>query len=227
MSQQTETATMTTSQTPSVSRRIAARMPTSAGGMMARALDYLDDRKEMKRFSKFAIVGVMGFVIDFTVSNLLWVFLPENFAVPMPFGLEPISYIGFGGSMGFIAAVASNFVWNRYWTYPESRSKSVISQVLMFFGINIAGYIIRILILENITESVIAFLASLTGLMEFAINILSPVVGNVSSAGVALWAGKNVTLAISVILVMLWNFFVNRYLTYNDVDNDEPDSENA
>jgi putative flippase GtrA len=28
---------------------------------------------------------------------------------------------------------------------------------------------------------------------------------------------KNITLAIAVIVVMFWNFFVNRYWTYNDV----------
>jgi putative flippase GtrA len=29
---------------------------------------------------------------------------------------------------------------------------------------------------------------------------------------------RNVTLAIAVGIVMLWNFFMNRYWTYNDVD---------
>ena len=29
---------------------------------------------------------------------------------------------------------------------------------------------------------------------------------------------KNLTLAIAVGIVMLWNFFVNRYWTYNDID---------
>jgi hypothetical protein len=30
--------------------------------------------------------------------------------------------------------------------------------------------------------------------------------------------GENLALAIVVIIVMFWNFFVNRYWTYNDVD---------
>jgi putative flippase GtrA len=30
--------------------------------------------------------------------------------------------------------------------------------------------------------------------------------------------GKNLTLAIAVSVVMLWNFFINRYWTYNDVN---------
>jgi hypothetical protein len=29
---------------------------------------------------------------------------------------------------------------------------------------------------------------------------------------------ENMTLALAVILVMFWNFFVNRYWTYSDVD---------
>ena len=30
--------------------------------------------------------------------------------------------------------------------------------------------------------------------------------------------GKNLTLAVAVGVVMLWNFFVNRYWTYNDIN---------
>jgi putative flippase GtrA len=29
---------------------------------------------------------------------------------------------------------------------------------------------------------------------------------------------KNATLAIAIGIVMLWNYFVNRYWTYNDVE---------
>jgi putative flippase GtrA len=30
--------------------------------------------------------------------------------------------------------------------------------------------------------------------------------------------GKNLSLMLAVGIVMFWNFFVNRYWTYNDVD---------
>ena len=30
--------------------------------------------------------------------------------------------------------------------------------------------------------------------------------------------GLNLTKAIAAIIVMMWNFFINRYWTYNDVD---------
>ena len=32
---------------------------------------------------------------------------------------------------------------------------------------------------------------------------------------------KNLTLAVAVGLVMLWNFFINRYWTYNDIDDSD------
>jgi putative flippase GtrA len=31
--------------------------------------------------------------------------------------------------------------------------------------------------------------------------------------------GENLTLAIAVLIVLFWNFFVNRYWTYNDVES--------
>ena len=30
--------------------------------------------------------------------------------------------------------------------------------------------------------------------------------------------GENAALAVSVVVVMFWNFFANRYWTYNDVE---------
>jgi putative flippase GtrA len=29
---------------------------------------------------------------------------------------------------------------------------------------------------------------------------------------------KNATLALAIGIVMIWNFFINRYWTYNDID---------
>ena len=31
---------------------------------------------------------------------------------------------------------------------------------------------------------------------------------------------KNFTLAAAVAIVMMWNFFINRYWTYNDIDDE-------
>ena len=146
------------------------------------------DGKERERFLKFAVVGVIGAVIDFGVMNLL------TQVGGMP--LVP------AGTISFICAITSNFIWNRFWTYPDSRSRTVARQLVMFFAVNIAGVMIRIPILHFI-EPPLLILLNTTGTG-----------GAVSSEFLA----KNLTLALAVGIVMLWNFFVNRYWTYNDVD---------
>ncbi|MEW6093061.1 MAG: GtrA family protein, partial [Chloroflexota bacterium] len=105
------------------------------------------------------------------------------------------------GSISFVCAVTSNFFWNRYWTYPDSRSKPLARQLLMFFLVNLAGVVIRIPILhfgEPLMQKLLA---------KFSPSFASPD-----------FLANNFTLAIAVGIVMLWNFFVNRYWTYNDID---------
>lgn len=147
--------------------------------------------KERKRFLKFAFVGAIGAVIDFGVMNALshWVFnLPLVVA----------------GTISFICAVISNFIWNRYWTYPESRSRPLLSQLGMFFLVNAAGVLIRIPILHYAEPPLLKFVEKTLHTAHFTAEFIA----------------KNFTLAVAVGIVMMWNFFINRYWTYNDIDED-------
>ena len=150
----------------------------------------LTDIKERNRFFKFALVGALGAVIDFGVMNLLSHF--TNMALV------------YAGTISFICAVISNFTWNRVWTYPESRSRPLLNQLGMFFLVNLAGVAIRIPTLHYLEPP----------LLEMVENGLH------TSYITAEFYAKNLTLAIAVGVVMLWNFFVNRYWTYNDIDSE-------
>ena len=143
---------------------------------------------ERTRFLKFLVVGTFGAVVDFGIANLLTHF----FSMPLVYA----------GTISFTCAVISNFIWNRYWTYPESRSRRLHHQLGMFFLVNIAGVAIRIPILRFLEQP-------LLGLLTRA-HVSLPVTPD--------FAARNLTLAIAVGIVLLWNFFVNRYWTYNDVD---------
>jgi putative flippase GtrA len=137
---------------------------------------------------KFMAVGAIGAVVDFGVANILTHFL----------GLALVA----AGTISLACAIVSNFIWNRYWTYPESRSRRLAHQLGMFALVNLAGVAIRIPILhygEPIAR----------GAMENG-----PQFALLSAEFVA----RNATLAVAVGIVMLWNFFVNRYWTYNDID---------
>jgi putative flippase GtrA len=143
---------------------------------------------ERERFLKFMAVGAFGAVVDFGIANVLTHFM----------GLALV----IAGTISLFCAIVSNFIWNRYWTYPDSRSKALHHQLGMFAMVNLAGVVIRIPIL-NFGEPVMLRFFSRSG----ALPAFSPA-----------FAARNATLAIAVGIVMLWNFFVNRYWTYNDVD---------
>ncbi len=148
----------------------------------------ITNRTERQRFFKFALVGTLGAVIDFGVMNLLSHFTKMSLV--------------YAGTISFTCAVVSNFIWNRFWTYPESRSRTLLSQLGMFFLVNLAGVAIRIPILHYVEPPLLHFFE---GLFH-------------TSYATAEFYAKNLTLAAAVGIVMLWNFFVNRYWTYNDID---------
>jgi putative flippase GtrA len=157
------------------------------------------NRNEFKRFSKFLIVGTVGFVVDFGVLNLLYRAL--NF---LPVVAQAIS---------FSCAALSNFTWNRYWTYPDSRSKPIHLQFGQFFALNLVGVLVRSVVFSLFKQPMIDLVTSLqngtfAGLIQFAINSLHVTLEQL---------GINAAVAVGVIVVMFWNFFSNRFITYGDV----------
>ncbi len=155
-------------------------------------------KREFVRFYRFSIVGVVGAVVDFGSFNLL----------TLAFGVS-----GVPASMAsFVAAVTSNFIWNRYWTYPDSRSKRVHHQALQFGMVNLIGLAIR--------TPVFALLeAPATRLVRLAFVEAGPWLANSPLATVRpLTLGRNLALAAAVLVVLSWNFGINRIWTYSDVD---------
>jgi putative flippase GtrA len=144
--------------------------------------------KEHRRFLKFAVVGAVGSALDFGIMNLLTHFINMRLV--------------FAGTISFICAVINNFTGNRFWTYPESRSRPVLHQLGMFFVVNAAGIAIRIPILHFVEPPMSNAFERMAHLSHAASEVLA----------------KNATLGFAIAVVMLWNFFVNRYWTYNDIE---------
>lgn len=148
----------------------------------------ITDPQERGRFLRFAVVGIIGAVVDFGVANLLTGVFHMDFVL--------------ASMISFTAAVISNFLWNRFWTYPDSRSKSVSKQVAQFGLISVIGLAIRTPLVKVLENPMINVFARLLPSGFF----FSP-----------RFMGHNSTLAIAVLVVMMWNFFANRFWTYNDV----------
>jgi putative flippase GtrA len=145
-----------------------------------------NDANERTRFLKFATVGAIGTVVDFSIYNLL----------NIVFHIQPVISQVFSFSL----AVVNNFLWNRHWTYPESRAKAIHHQMVQFGLINVGGLLIRTPIIAGL-ENPIGIFAGRLGVQ----------------AGAATVIGHNAALAVAIGIVMLWNYFANRYWTYNDV----------
>ncbi|MCP4417533.1 MAG: GtrA family protein [Chloroflexi bacterium] len=139
--------------------------------------------KEAERFSKFLIVGTIGFVVDFGTLTLL----KELFQTPTLIA----------NTISFTMAVISNFTLNRYWTYPDSREKKLSSQLGQFAVVSIVGLVINntlLLLLEGPFDSLL------------------------ETVGIFVGRGYIPAKMVATVVVLFWNFFVNRYWTYNDVE---------
>ncbi len=155
-------------------------------------------RRELTRFVKFSVVGVIGAVVDFGTFNLLNSIL----------GLWSL----IASALSFIAAVTSNFIWNRIWTYPDSRSKPLRQQALQFVVVNTIGLGIRTPI----------FALSETPMIRIAERLLVIIPRSIYSQNASqiqfdhVIIGRNLALAVAVIVVLFWNFGINRIWTYSD-----------
>jgi putative flippase GtrA len=148
----------------------------------------ITDPQERNRFLRFAVVGVIGAVVDFGTFNIL-----VNLIHMVPIWASVCS---------FAAAVVSNFLWNRFWTYPDSRSKRVSKQIVQFLMVSLIGLGIR---------------TPLFAWLEHALNQLCANVLPKNFFLSSTFVGHNIALAVAVVVVMMWNFYANRLWTYNDV----------
>lgn len=155
--------------------------------------------KEAERFAKFLTVGTLGFVIDFgTLTFLVEVvdlpgLVAENTQFPEIVGLV------LANTISFTLAVISNFTLNRFWTYPESRSVRKRVQLPQFTVVSIAGLLINNLIFA-ISVPIFSRLITTLDIIPDSIEAYIP------------------AKVVATIVVLFWNFFVNRYWTYKHID---------
>jgi putative flippase GtrA len=161
------------------------------------SLDRPRAKREMTRFMKFIVVGSIGAIVDFGTFNIL------N-------GLLGVWSV-LASVLSFSAAVTSNFLWNRFWTYPDSRSKKLHHQVGQFIIVSLIGLAIRTPLFAYVEAPAIRF-AERSQLLTLGTRFL-PLQGNIDPT----MLGRNMALALAVVFVMTWNFGINRFWTYGDV----------
>jgi putative flippase GtrA len=126
---------------------------------------------------KFLAVGAFSFVVETgSLTALVLVFSMNRVAAK---------------AIAFALAVLSNFIWHRFWTYAESRSKHVLTQAAQFTLLSVIGLGINLLAFRG------------------ADLLLVPLLGSVPALYAAQCTAVGVTL--------FWNLLANRLITYSDV----------
>jgi len=144
-------------------------------------------KTERTRFAKFLVVGAISSVIDFGFMNL---FL-SVFKLPLIISQ----------AFSFIIAVLGSFMMNRFWIYRDSRSRNPFIQLTQFVLINLVGIGIRSILIPLFHKLFLPVLINIFNWDDKIITLFS----------------QNLSLAIVIGIVLLWNFFANRYWTYSDV----------
>lgn len=146
------------------------------------------NKKEQIRFVKFAFVGITGTIIDIVFFNIF----------NQRFGISPVT----AKSLSFSIAVFNNFIWNRIWTYPESRQLPFTKQFGQYLLVSIVGLLINTTIFAVADQSLIHFFENILPANFF---LSSTVVGH------------NASVAIATIVVLFWNYFANRFWTFRSI----------
>lgn len=182
--------------------RTYRRLTTPVDGLITRLSKKIGraKAKEVERFIKFAFVGALGFVIDIGSVIIL-----QNTLLPP----ENEQNVLLANSIAFVLAVCSNFIWNRVWTYPDSRSFSVRRQLTQFAIVSVIGLVIRNLWISGTYEQ----LGKLsTTILQGAVPDYAPQLLDQNKLG------TTIALVFGVLIVMIWNFVANRFWTYSDVE---------
>ncbi|PIR04893.1 MAG: hypothetical protein COV57_02010 [Candidatus Liptonbacteria bacterium CG11_big_fil_rev_8_21_14_0_20_35_14] len=142
----------------------------------------------MIQFFKFAIVGGINTLVDFTVLYLL------IFSTGITGGM---GYSLFKG-ISFLVAVGNSYLLNKSWTFRD-RSKKNSKEAIDFLFVSVIGLLINVgiasLVVNGINplEIVIIPLASTLGFIEVFMSVEQ------------IWAGVGGLTATAVSLI--WNFF--------------------
>lgn len=141
-----------------------------------------------REFTRFIRFGIVGIIGAIIDFGFLNLF---TLVFKIPFLISSV--------MSFSLAVVNNFVLNRLWTFPGSRQNPILGQLIQFGLVSVIGLLIRTPMLAWL-EKVLIPLAT-----KWVPNLLTPTI-----------VGHNAGLAIVIGIVMLWNYFANRFWTFKN-----------
>ena len=156
----------------------------------------LHERKGVRQFVKFCIVGLSSFAINISLFNVLY----HNTKI---FPLVPAL------TVAFVLSVFWGFYWNRQWTFKEARGTSITHQSTKFMLVNIVGWLLN----TGITVGLIAVWLIFHQHLQVHFNqIFFDILRGQKEHYSKLVT--NCALLGATGVVVFWNFFANRHWTF-------------
>lgn len=111
---------------------------------------------------KFGVVGIIAYIVDVGVFNLIRLAMPDEVAWP---------WLMLARGIAFAASTVVAWIGNRYWTFRENRRTDVLAEFVEFIIVAVAGLGIVLaclyvshymlgfdsLLADNISSNVIGF----------------------------------------------------------------------
>lgn len=94
-------------------------------------------RRGLRQFVKFCLVGATGVIVDFGVLNLLVIVFRLN--------------VYLSAATSFILATFDTYLWNRLWTF-HSQARGKIQQFMQFFMVGTVGLGLNLLLMYLLIE---------------------------------------------------------------------------
>jgi putative flippase GtrA len=155
-------------------------------------LSVLLQRRGLRQFVKFCLVGLSSTVIDFGV----FLFLIEGINLGQFVGSAAATRT-LAGAIAFILAVTNGFIWNSRWTFREAGAEAAHRRYVKFVLTNVIGLGLNLLILNAVAHLVPA---ADVALFPAGMKDPSAIVGKIVATGV----------------VVFWNFTASKYWTFRN-----------
>jgi putative flippase GtrA len=167
----------------------------SSGLSNSTGIRRLLERKGVRQFVKFCIVGASSSVVNMVSSDILY----------HRFHLTYLASL----SIGFLISVVNGFVWNRLWTFKEARGTSAQEQYSKFLAVNIVGFFLNTFLNVMFVAVWLKFHSHMN--IDYSELVHSIIFKTDIQIERPVMYG---CMLMAIALVSFWNFFANRRWTF-------------
>jgi putative flippase GtrA len=177
--------------------------PADVPGYRGRALQGIAQRRGVRQFVKFCIVGFSSTLIDFAIYFALIEYFHIQAAISPLVGDAKL--LGFldaqmlgriaANSISFLFAVSNGFIWNSRWTFRHTDREGLKARYFKFVLTNVIGLCLNLTILTLVSHVVPA---ALTAMLPHSMKDPAGFIGKLCATAV----------------VVFWNFTASKYWTF-------------